>query len=103
MNLDLNESDKMQKQNANSIERVKKDEKEYKLVGKLRNKTGLTLFSYNSITNELKPAKIVTNVAMGLHGLPVYKKQTQVEKDCIYFFALNRNNAENKIINKMML
>lgn len=38
----------------------------YKYIGSIRNKLGLTLFSYNRVTKIVKPAVIENKVSIGL-------------------------------------
>lgn len=76
--------------------------KEIKLVGQQRKVPGLTLWEYNENTKELKKAKF-QKVNVMIHGLgmsPESIKNTHkvvVNENCIYFQALNENNAKRKL------
>jgi len=94
MELDLNKKDTIP---AINIEAVKNQEKEYKLIGRARCKPGQTLFSFNKVTGELKPATVTSECYISKFGTPAYKKKTNVEQNCFYFFALNEKNARKKI------
>ena len=93
MELDLNKKDTIPSINT---ENIKQQEKEYKLIGRTRNKPGQTLFSFNKITGELKPAELKEKCYMTKFGV-AYKKETNVEPNCFYFFALNERNARRKL------
>lgn len=80
------------------IESQVKKNQEFKLIGKLKRKPGLNLFSYNLKTYELKPADIEKKVFVGIDKRPVYKMNVVVEKDCFYFQALNLNSAKKKLL-----
>ena len=82
------------------IEQSIKQQQEYKLIGKARRKPGMTLFSYNTQTGEMKPAEIEKECAMTFDGNVSYKSKVKIEPHCIYGQALNLKNWENKI-NKM--
>ncbi len=82
------------------IEQSIKQQQEYKLIGKARRKPGMTLFSYNTQTGEMKPAEIEKECAMTFDGNVSYKSKVKIEPHCIYGQALNLKNWEKKI-NKM--
>ncbi len=71
----------------------KKQQKEYKLVGKIRRVAGHTLFSFNTKTKEIKVADMNRNVCIGVDLKPKYLGKILIEKDCIYVQALNKKNA----------
>lgn len=79
------------------IQAEAKKKQEFKYIGSQRRIKGLTLFSYNTVTKELKPASIKSDVSIGLDGSVVYSNKAQIEKDCVYFQALNIKNARKKI------
>lgn len=83
------------------IEQSIKQEKEYKLIGKARRKPGITLFSYNTQTGEMKPAEIEKECTMTFDGGVSYKAKVMIEPHCIYGQALNMKNWEKKV-NKML-
>ena len=79
------------------IEQSIKQQQEYKLIGKARRKPGMTLFSYNTQTGEMKPAEIEKECAMTFDGKVSYKSKVKIEPHCIYGQALNLKNWEKKI------
>lgn len=89
----------LDRQDSERIEQKQKKQQEYKLIGKRRRIPGLNLFSYNTVTKELKLAPVEKNVALGLNG-PDYKTNIKIEKDCIYLQALNMDNARRKLMKK---
>lgn len=74
------------------IEYLAKKQHEYKHVGKLRKVPGHTLFSFNILTKEIKPAKFENEVSIGLDRIPIYKTRCVVEPNCFYEQALNEKN-----------
>lgn len=82
------------------VEHTIKQQQEYKLIGKARRKPGMTLFSYNTQTGEMKQAEIEKECAMTFDGKVSYKSKVKIEPNCIYGQALNLKNWEKKI-NKM--
>lgn len=90
----------LNRQDSERIEKQQKKQQEYKLIGKRRRIPGLNLFSYNTVTKELKLAPVEKNVTLGLNGSPDYKTNIKIEKDCIYLQALNIDNARRKLMKK---
>lgn len=80
----------------NSIEIVDKKKKEIKYIGSQRPIPGLTLFSYNTSTGEIKKAPMKSTAILVRNGVS-FKKEVLIEKDCIYLQALNRKNLIKKI------
>ena len=74
------------------IEYLAKKQHEYKHVGKLRRVPGHTLFSFNILTKEIKPAKFENEISIGLDRRPIYKTRCVVEPNCFYEQALNEKN-----------
>ena len=83
------------------VEHTIKQQQEYKLIGKARRKPGMTLFSYNTQTGEMKPADIEHECAMTFDGGVSHKAKVKIEPHCIYGQALNLKNWEKKV-NKML-
>ena len=79
------------------VEHTIKQQQEYKLIGKARRKPGMTLFSYNTQTGEMKPAEIERECAMTFDGNVSYKTKVKIDPHCIYWQALNLKNWEKKI------
>lgn len=74
------------------IEYLAKKQHEYKHVGSLRKVPGHTLFSFNILTKEIKPAKFENEVSIGLDRIPIYKTRCVIEPNCFYEQALNEKN-----------
>lgn len=73
---------------------------EFHLIGQLKKTKGHTLFSYNTKTGEWKVAPVIREVLVGVDGKPVYNTKIVIEKDCIYYQALNLKNAIKKWANE---
>jgi hypothetical protein len=77
--------------------------KEIKLIGRQRKVRGLTLFEYNEVTKALEIAKYkkqdysLESLSLDPSKLKISNK-VEVNEHCIYFQALNRKNAERKLI-----
>lgn len=80
------------------IEFLKKQDVEYKYIGSIKNKPGLTLFSYNRVTKVVKPAVIENRVSMGFDRKQHTKRNVVREKDCFYDFVLNTKNFIKHLI-----
>lgn len=81
------------------IEMLQKQKKELKLIGQQRFIPGLTLFSFNLKTGEIKVAEMNTEVSLDLMTrLPKYTKKLLIERFCIYRQALNKKNFIKKLI-----
>ena len=80
---------------------------EFTMVGQIRKRKGLTLYSYNRSKNELKPAKITTKVVVMVNEdgdvIPVNKNELVGEKVCDYFYSLNEKNAQIKVMKSLGL
>ena len=74
------------------IEYLAKKQHEYKHVGNVKKVPGHTLFSFNILTKEIKPAKFENEVSIGLKRIPVFKTKCVIEPDCFYEQALNEKN-----------
>ena len=74
------------------IEYLAKKQHEYKHVGNVKKVPGHTLFSFNILTKEIKPAKFENEVSIGLNRIPVFKTKCVIEPDCFYEQALNEKN-----------
>lgn len=96
--MDITRENEVQDLQGVRIEQQKKQDKEYRLIGKVKRIAGLTLFSYNTVTKELKKAEMQRNVSIGFDGKPVFTNKATKEKDCIYFQALNVKSAKKRLI-----
>ena len=75
----------------NRIEVVEKKKNEIRYIGSKRLIKGLTLFSYNRVTGEIKKAPMKSTAVLTESGL-VLKNEVITEKDCFYDQALNEKN-----------
>lgn len=75
----------------NKIEVVEKKKNEIRYIGSKRFIKGLTLFSYNRVTGEIKKAPMKSTAVLTESGL-VLKNEVITEKDCFYDQALNEKN-----------
>lgn len=75
-----------------------KREKHYKLLGSIVLKKGMTLFSYNSETTELKRVKVEKPTTLDYTTKEATAKSKVIHDGrCEYFQALNVRNAKKKI------
>lgn len=81
----------------NQIEVVEKTKNEIKHIGSTRKVAGLTLFSFNKNTFEIKKAEVKRYAKLTGSGTE-YKNEVTYEKDCFYDQALNENNFTKKLI-----
>lgn len=75
----------------------KKQQEEFKMVGKIRRRPGLKLFSFNMVTKEFQEVQQEKRVSIGFDGKPVYETRVSHDKDCIYGQSLNLENFKKKI------
>lgn len=77
----------------NEMELLQKQQRDYKLLGRMRKKRGLTLWSFNRVTGEIKPAPVERNKVVEFRTQePTEKDKITVEPNCIYRQALNKKN-----------
>lgn len=75
------------------IEAQARKKKEYHKVGSQRKVAGHTLFSYNTVTGEIKVAEMkVSDTIDFWTRQPLFPSRVIVEKDCIYRQSLNKKN-----------
>lgn len=80
---------------------VKQVQQEYKHIGSIKYRPGSTLWQFNTETGELKPVKIIVKEQLIWTAKGDYTKKTRsviYEDKCVYIWALNRKNAEKKIL-----
>ena len=80
---------------------VKQVQQEYKHIGSIKYRSGSTLWQFNTETGELKPAKVTVKEQLVLTFKGGCTKKTRsviYEDKCVYMWALNRKNAEKKIL-----
>lgn len=81
------------------IEQLQKQKREEKFLGKLKVIPGLTLFSFNIKTGEIKVAEMNTEVAIDYKTHePKYTKKIVIEPHCVYRQALNKKNFIKKLV-----
>lgn len=76
-------------------------QQKYKYIGSIKYKLGSTLWQFNTETGELKPAKVTVKVQLVWTSKGGCTKKTRsviYEDKCVYMWALNRKNAEKKIL-----
>ena len=72
---------------------------EYKKVGSIVLKPGMTLYAFNFETKELKPVEIDRKETMiGFDGKPVKNARAIYDPKALYIQALNMKNAEKKVM-----
>lgn len=75
-----------------------KKQQEYKFIGFLLIKKGLTLYEFNPETNELKEIIIVKEAIINYDGEVEQNKRIEYNPNFIYVQALNKKTAMKKII-----
>lgn len=76
------------------MELVEQKKHEYHLVSSMRKREGHILFSFNTATRAIKPAKIIKcKVYDYLRGRAAFNDKVAKEKNCIYLYALNKKNC----------
>lgn len=87
--------------NKDKIEFVKLVQQEYKYIGSIKYRPNLTLWQFNIETEELKSAKVTVKEQLVWTSKGNCTKKTRsviYEDKCVYVQALNRKNAEKKIL-----
>ena len=85
----------------NKPEFVKQVQQKYKHIGSIKYRPGLTLWQFNTETGELNPAKVIVKEQLlwASEGDCTKKTRSVIYEDkCVYILALNRKNAEKKIL-----
>lgn len=83
------------------IEFVKLVQQEYKYIDSVKYKPSLTLWQFNIETRELKSAKVTVKEQLVWTSKGDCTKKTRsviYEDKYVYMWALNRKNAEKKIL-----
>lgn len=84
-----------------TIEFVKLVQQEYKYIGSIKYRPSLILWQFNMETEELKSAKVTVKEQLVWTSKGNCTKKTRsviYEDKCVYVQALNRKNAEKKIL-----
>lgn len=86
--------DKEQKPQT-EIQVKKQQEHRYKYIGSILHRPGHTLFSVNTRTGEIKPAKYIQEAVIENPNSRSVRTRRKVvlEKDCVFIEALNEKNA----------
>ena len=75
------------------LEILQKQKHEQVFIGRMKKVPGHTMFSYNTVTKEIKVAPVKREAMVDYRTrTPKYKESIIVEKDCIYHQALNKKN-----------
>ncbi|MDR0970541.1 MAG: hypothetical protein LBM67_08415 [Lentimicrobiaceae bacterium] len=77
--------------------------REYKLIGSVRNRPGLKYWAFNLISYVLKEVQMQHEIKVNHLKKPITTHKVQHEANTVYFFALNRKNAEKKIERRLGL
>lgn len=86
------------KDETTRIEQKQQKRVEYHLVKQERRIRGLTLFSYNTITHEIKAAEIIHCKDVDfVTRKPVHQPKLMIEPNCVYRQALNKKNFVRKL------
>ena len=87
------------------IEQVQQEQKEYFLLGTFLRTKGLTLFFYDTQSDDVKEAKIKYSDTIHVYKLPdkfIYidweAQKTTVEGKYMYFEALNLKSAKDRVL-----
>lgn len=80
------------------MEILQKQKHEQVFIGSTRRIPGLTMFSFNTETKEIKVAPIKRDVIYDYRTrTALYKQSIVIEKNCIYLQALNKKNFIKKL------
>lgn len=80
------------------MEILQKQKHEQVFIGSTRRIPGLTMFSFNTETKEIKVAPIKRDVIFDYRTrTPLYNQSIVIEKNCIYLQALNKKNFIKKL------
>jgi hypothetical protein len=102
----MKELEKLNPDNENVIVN-QAQHKQHKIIGNLMPKRGMTVFEFNPETREIVPAKykdeyVTWQTVKCIDGvnrfMPIHHKPLNTKENHIYFQALNKKNAEKKII-----
>jgi len=87
--------------NNDEVELIAKQNQqtEFKLIGRCRVHRGHILYQFNTVALELTEASYIAQKEISWEDAKngIFRKKVLKEKDCIYFSALNRENAIRKL------
>lgn len=96
--MDFFENCRLRQMQKQQIEMLKKKQHEFHLLGHQKKIAGLTLFSFNTRTGEIKVAPVKREVFIDLKThQPIKKEKIVVEPNCLYRQALNKANFIKKL------
>lgn len=84
------------------VKQKKQQEQEYKYIGSIRHNRGHILYAINKKTLEVHEAEYISKKTLTWkEALKIYlgghvKREVQVERDCFYIEAMNKENALKK-------
>ena len=80
------------------MEILQKQKHEQVFIGSMKKVPGHTMFSYNTVTKEIKVAPVKREAMIDYRTrTPRYKESIIIEKNCVYFQALNKKNFIKKL------
>lgn len=75
------------------LEQLQQKKHELKFIGRGRKVPGHTMFSYNTVTKEIKVAPLESSKDFDFRTRePVEKQKIVIERNCVYRQALNKKN-----------
>lgn len=99
--MEIFDAHKLHEAQKDSIEVLDKQQQkqEFRLIGRNRRIPGLTMFSYNIRTGEIKVAEIQQCKSVDfMTRKPLTNAKIVIEKDCLYRQALNKKNFVKRLI-----
>ena len=91
--MDFFEQGKKDLAQETEMEILQKQKREQVIIGCSMKAPGHTMFSYNTVTKEIKVAPVKREAMIDYRTrTPKFKESIIVEKDCIYHQALNKKN-----------
>jgi hypothetical protein len=76
-------------------------QQEYKFIGSIPLKKGMSLFKLDLTLMEYSKVVIREKIAVGLNGKPVKTHEASYHNNCIYFQALNLKNAKKHAMKEL--
>jgi hypothetical protein len=82
--------------NPNETEVQVKQQQEYKLIGKIRLRKGMKLYSFIPSSGELKEVETLNKASISLKGEPILERRASFDPKAYYIQAINFKNAQRK-------
>ena len=80
------------------VELLQQKKHEFTFIGRERKKPGHTMFSYNTVTKEIKVAPLEFSKDIDFRTRePIQKPRIVIERNCVYRQALNEKNFIKKL------